>query len=231
MAKQSAHKTQQRNKQRNKRQNKQRIKQPKTKKRSRPPLATHLAHKSQARLERERKKLSGVTGWPVAKSMIAEDWVEQGNMWVLIARQRPDGLLAVGVFLVDTWCLGVRDAAVFHRLTCDQLDATIDFLDHRVPLQPCSASLAVKVIEEARAHAARIGIEPTERFSVAKRLLDGIDPHECSQAVLCGEGHGCPITFHGGHDDVESIVDDLARCLVEDACGGGGMDPVPYESV
>ena len=45
------------------------------------------------------------------EAYIDKRWREHGLAQVVVVRRRDNGLVDFGVFQVDLWCLGVRDAA------------------------------------------------------------------------------------------------------------------------
>ena len=47
---------------------------------------------------------------PIYKCYITSNWEEVGEAQIIIARKRGNGKLCVANFLVDTWCMGVKDA-------------------------------------------------------------------------------------------------------------------------
>lgn len=42
--------------------------------------------------------------------LINQGWAEQGMASVFVLRRMPDGALAMAAFLIDTWCMGLKDA-------------------------------------------------------------------------------------------------------------------------
>jgi hypothetical protein len=50
--------------------------------------------------------------WPILEARIPVNLWDEGIGGLVIARRVPDGRLAVANFLVDTYCLGVKDAMV-----------------------------------------------------------------------------------------------------------------------
>lgn len=68
---------------------------------------------------------------PVDKCYVNSDWAEQGMAHVVIVRRRPDGKFAMAVYLVDTYCLGVKDAFWRTSLVKAELDAMIKNFEER----------------------------------------------------------------------------------------------------
>src|SRR5262245_40463163 len=55
-------------------------------------------------------QLANATHWPVVEALVPEDLWHSGLGQVILARQHPDGRIACGGFLVDVFCLGVKNA-------------------------------------------------------------------------------------------------------------------------
>src|SRR5262245_16617550 len=54
--------------------------------------------------------LAAAAGLPVLHCWITDSLKDQGIGWVVLSRAFPDGRVAVANFLVDRYCLGVKDA-------------------------------------------------------------------------------------------------------------------------
>lgn len=63
-----------------------------------------------AKLSPERFMREKARSLPIGKCYITPDWKEDGEAQIIITRQRSNGNLVMGAFLVDTFCLGVKDA-------------------------------------------------------------------------------------------------------------------------
>src|SRR5436305_1214057 len=56
------------------------------------------------------EKLTATVKFPILHTRVTEDLWTQGIGWVLFSRQLSDGSIAFAMFLVDRYCLGVKDA-------------------------------------------------------------------------------------------------------------------------
>src|SRR4051812_37494402 len=67
-------------------------------------------------------QLSAASRFPVLHCWISKTLDDEGLGWVLLSRQTPSGDVAVVVFLVDRYCLGVKDThgEVLGRFSYDQ---------------------------------------------------------------------------------------------------------------
>ena len=50
--------------------------------------------------------------FPVDQCFISRNWKGRGLAQVVVARQLPDGMSLIGAYLVDVFCLGIKDAFV-----------------------------------------------------------------------------------------------------------------------
>src|SRR5688572_28207785 len=55
-------------------------------------------------------KLTAANRCPLIHVWVSEDVWSQGLGWVLLSRRLPNGSIAVAVFLLDRYCLGIKNA-------------------------------------------------------------------------------------------------------------------------
>ena len=99
----------------------------------------------------------------------------RGMASVLISRRLSDGSVAVSVFLVDVFCLGVKDAffRVLPRSRYHQLRERIAQREMEIDLSPEDA---VGLVQGAVDYARRLGIAPHPDFETARRISAGSIP-------------------------------------------------------
>src|SRR5436305_4998857 len=123
---------------------------------------------------------------PVYECLIPRDLDEFGIGNVAIARELPSGEIAIVVFLVDVFCLGVKDVALgvfgvseYHekirRFTASASVATV------------SAATVRALVEGAVAYAHRFGLSPHQDYDLACRIFAGIDPGLADRAFSYGK--------------------------------------------
>ena len=123
---------------------------------------------------------------------------EQGIGNCLIARQLPDGRIAFANFLVDTYCLGVKDAfcEIVSLGQYRNLKAEVDNVGRLKAVPP---EQFAKFIFDAIDYAADIGFEPHRDFYPAELLLEGIDTSACTEQFEFGKD-GKPFYIQGPND-------------------------------
>jgi len=134
------------------------------------------------------------------EAYITKGWRDSGLSNVLVARIDDDDFVTVGGFLVDHFCLGVKDALYFEDLTEDELR---DMIEERFPegeMERMHPAWAKKFVEGAVAYAESFGFAPHRDYRKARRVLSGIDASVCTETFTYGE-KGRPHYVQGGMDD------------------------------
>jgi hypothetical protein len=148
-------------------------------------------------------------------------WTEGiGN--VLVSRELSNGNVAVAVFLVDMYCLGVKDAFydIRPRHLYSELYRRIFGAYEQVELEPACAR---KLVEGAVAYAQDLGFLPHADYRVARLIFGDVDPAGCEQDFQYGR-EGKPFFIAGPSDDLPRckwIVGQLSQ-----RCGEGNFDYV-----
>jgi hypothetical protein len=145
-------------------------------------------------------QLSAASKYPVLYCWIME---EGGIANVHLSREFPNGQVAAANFLVDTYCLGVKDcwAEVLHRTDYDnkyRRERNPDMLPYR-DIPPAEAR---RFIEQAVEYAAGIGFPPHPDCDKAMLLFGDIDPND-SDAVFEFGKDGKPLFIAGPNDTPE----------------------------
>lgn len=110
---------------------------------------------------------------PVGKCYIAPpDWQESGMAHVIVTRMRPSGNLVMGSFLVDTFCLGVKDAGYHENITPYDFEQYLDNYKNGMGLEEISYNEAHNIIYGAMAFAEEGGIKPSKEFDPAGYILE-----------------------------------------------------------
>lgn len=103
-----------------------------------------------------------------------DDGIEQGGLTnIAVLRKHPQGKVTGAMFLVDTLCLGVKDAVVFVRKDMDELKENFLFFDeYNEDVRKISYEEAHNRIYGAIAFAEEAGIEPCKEFNLAQYILE-----------------------------------------------------------
>ncbi|MEI8386345.1 MAG: hypothetical protein WCG76_01995 [Verrucomicrobiota bacterium] len=124
---------------------------------------------------------------------------ETGIGQVVVCRYKSGGRVETGSFLVDVYCLGVKDA--FFR-TFDEGEFREDCLARYFPdglPAPKPASWGRKLVEEAARYAASLGFSPHPDYKKGARVFGGVDASECDEEFVFGN-EGKPLYVQGPYD-------------------------------
>jgi hypothetical protein len=116
---------------------------------------------------------------PIYECLIASNELEMRGMGnVIISRKLPDGRIAASIFLLDIYCLGVKDA--FNSLSdIVEYDGLKNKIDLYSKLESIHPSCLRKLVEGGIYYAKNIGFHPHKDYKLAKMLLGDIDSSVC----------------------------------------------------
>jgi len=165
-------------------------------------------------------RIGQVAAAPILHCCTTDVLWDQGMSNVLVSRELTNGNVAFVAFLLDMYCLGVKDVAfdilsrtryewrVFGKLLRDY---------HIVDLDPEAAR---KLIEGAVEYARDLGLPPHPDYRTARLIFGDIDADSCTEEFVYGKD-GKPFFVAGPHDGP-------ARCnqinsILTDRCGPDGF--------
>ena len=189
-------------------------------------LERRAAKRKDRRRELVRQKNRGLgellamaSGAPILHARIATTLRENGLAQVIISRSLPKDRVAVAVFLVDRYCLGVKDC--FGRLCVRaEYDTLCKELDKKFEMEDHSPADVRKLVESAVEYARRLGFEPHPDYHRLKPIFGDIDPQESSVEFEFGS-EGKPLFISGPHDGPERCRRIIS--MLQDCCGPKGF--------
>ncbi len=152
----------------------------------------------------ERELIRRAKELPSGQCYITLRWWDRGLPHVIVLREVPGGRVLMGSYLVDVFCLGVKDAY------CRRLQ------NNEVPfyLDGCPDDLVEISFEDARSmilgaveFARQFGFEPDDSWTVCSPL---VEPERPFIRKFDFGKDGRPFYIQGPHDDVETIINKLA---------------------
>ena len=151
---------------------------------------------------------------------------DKGIGQVLISRQLPSRQVILSSFLVDMYCLGVKDAFVavlpnskYQERIVDRMATSMGGTVDMTPEAVC------KLVQGAIAYARDLGFSPHPDCILAHRMLAGIDPGKCDEEFEYGK-NGKPLFISGPHDAPERCRRIIAT--LNESCGPGGFHYVVH---
>lgn len=155
-----------------------------------------------------------------AEAFISRDLFDRGLNYVVVSRRKSGGRIEAGVFLLDVFCLGVKDAFLFSGSE-REFDSLLVKLGEQGALDKHPASTGRKLVEGGVHYAKKLGFAPDRNYKKAARVFGGIDPSECDEVFTYGKD-GKPFFIRGPYmSDIESqaIIAQLSR-----VCGEGNFN-------
>lgn len=163
--------------------------------------------------------LSMASGAPILHTRISVTLRESGLGHVAISRSLPKDRVAVAVFLVDRYCLGVKNC--FGRLCVRaEYDSLCKELDKKFEMEDHSPADVRKLVESAVEYARKLGFEPHADYHRLKPFFGDIDPQESSAEFEFGS-EGKPLFISGPNDGPERCRRIIS--MLQDCCGPDGF--------
>ena len=159
--------------------------------------------------------------FPLFECWISANWQQDGLglVQILLARQQPDGDICFGSYLVDKYCLGLKNTfanAGFSR-TRYQNEVQSTIFHENVPVA-CPVELAHQMIYASIEYAAQFGFQPEQDFALSQYLLAPRGELEEPYQLTFGK-NGKPFFVAGPHDNAARILKQL-----EKTAGPGNYD-------
>lgn len=133
--------------------------------------------------------------YPIHKCLINKDWQREGLAFIMVIRKMGGEKFLLGSYMVDIFCLGVKDAFV-KIVDEDELNQFItesQWMD-----TACDITLAQNIIYGAMEYAEDLGFKPHTDFGLAQYVLDDIEDVEYME-IEFGK-NGKPLYIQGDND-------------------------------
>lgn len=175
-----------------------------------------------------RHSIKSSQDYPLEQCLINSDWEEAGMARIAVTRRQDNGNYILGVYLVDLYCLGIKNAFCNADLTMNEIDEK--FIPQCFGGQPpdhIGLEKAKAIIFGAVEYAKNLDFEPHPDFKLARYVL-GTEESAEDYEIPFGGPNGKPFYVAGPDDDHEAIVQKLYSRL-----GKGGFDymlPVEMDS-
>jgi hypothetical protein len=123
-----------------------------------------------------------------------------GMIAVTLVRQGPRGQVAFANFLVDNWCLGVKDCAG-NLMSLSDADETIREMGGRLQIEPLAAADAHAIVRAGIEYGESLGFPPSTDCRKLLPIWNGIPIGQLPEGVEMGRD-GRPFYIVGPYDDV-----------------------------
>src|SRR6266576_6311297 len=182
----------------------------------------HKAHQQALTPSSPQAILSRARSYPLYECLISDNWNKKDNMGlveVLLAREQPDGDICFGVYLIDTFCLGLKNTFANAGFSRSRYQSEVRNKVFRAgkPVE-CSIELAYQMIYQSIEYAEQFGFEPEKDFALSQYLLAPRGELEEPYQLIFGRD-GKPFFVSGPRDNAARIVKQL-----EKTAGPGNYD-------
>jgi len=156
---------------------------------------------SQKFLSSSLKSAEQATKYPIYECYAPENISKIGMGTVLISRKISATTFAIGVFLIDSYYFGVKNA--FSRIIDNQeYYERVLSLKNNEKLIKVDPSHARKLVEDSIDYAKNLGLNPHPDYAEAKYIFGNIDTRNCTTIFEFGKD-GKPLLIHNPSDDLD----------------------------
>ena len=174
------------------------------------------------------ERLRRASSAPILHCCAAASIRDQGIGNVLISRLLPSGSVAFVNFLVDSYCLGVKNLHMSVTSRGDYETHLYDKVTAQATMIKMTPAAARKLVEGAVAYALDLGITPYPEYPLAREIFGDIDAGACQEEFVFGKD-GKPLFIAGPYDDPVRCryINDRLR----ERCGDDGFHfIIPWSS-
>ena len=155
---------------------------------------------------------------PIHECLVADSLFDIGIGNVIVSRKMPNGFIGAAFFLVDVFCLGIKDT-FYEVLSPAEYDYRVSGLQHET-FRAIHPTCARKFVEGAEAYARDLGFPPHPDYQRARQIFGDLDATVCPTHYVFGRD-GKPFFLSGPYDTparCRRIIDTLTR-----RCGPEGF--------
>jgi hypothetical protein len=154
---------------------------------------------------------------PIHACLISEGLSEIGSGYLIVARKASDGNVAMATFLLDLYCVGVKDV-ILRVDAASEIDRFLEALGDAQPMVAIEPTRARKLLRDLVAWSRSIGLAPHPDYAVAEPLFGDVSADLCDESFSFGKD-GKPLLIPGPSDTPARIrkrVEALRRTVGDD---------------
>ena len=157
---------------------------------------------------------------PIQGCFLTEALFDGGMGTLMLVRGTTPYRVALGSFLLDTFCLGIKDVT-FELMGGEDFQFYMDAMGAASPMIPVDPAYARKLLRDLAAWSQAIGFAPHPEFAVAERIFGDVNA-EASDAVFQFGCDGKPFYIPGPTDTgplIKRRIEQLRRLVGDDGFG------------
>jgi hypothetical protein len=161
-----------------------------------------------------------LAGCPLHRCLIQPEMFDSGMGTIILARRTETGEIAMATFLVDVYALGIKDV-MFDVCEPAEFEFYVSVMNQAAPFQSADPSFARKLLRDAAAYAASLGLRPHRGSAAIMELFGDFRAEDCASKFSFGLD-GKPFYVAGETETTRQIAMRLGR--LTDNLGAGGFD-------
>ena len=156
------------------------------------------------------EQMADASRYPLLHTRYQETIFDVGIGHAMISRQLPDGQIAVAMFLLDVFCLGVKDALGFVVTPGIYRERFVDSEQGQGMVNAPPEEVR-KLVEDSVAFGTYCGLQPCADYRRVKPIFGDIDATKCDRYFEFGVEEGIPNFIPGPYDSPQRIRQVLAE--------------------
>jgi hypothetical protein len=140
---------------------------------------------------------------PIRHCLLDDSLFDVGMGTLVLARGASSLHVEVGCFLIDVFCLGIKDV-MFKTMEGEEFEMYMDRLSAASPMDTVDPSYARKLLRDLAAWSQSIGFAPHRDFAAVERIFGEVDA-DASEAVFQFGREGRPVYFPGPSESTSVV--------------------------
>lgn len=158
---------------------------------------------------------------PIYECLVNTEWKEEGIAQVIVARKHTNGNVTVCIYIVDLFCLGVKQTQYLFNISETEYREKTEGLEN-VELESISYTLAHNIVFAGLEYAEEYGFKPHKEFTSITKFMLEEDTEDIELIdIECGK-NGKPFYISGPYEDQVTRKKILAQ--LERSAGPGNYE-------
>jgi hypothetical protein len=156
---------------------------------------------------------------PYHECFVRKDLFDDGIGSITVSRKMPNGNIALSMFLLDVWCLGIKNAD-FKVFSENEYESVLKSIRTHQELENIHPAYALKLIEKCVEYAQNLGFKPHSDYALSLQIFGDTDVSGCTKEYEFGKD-GKPY-YISGPKETESRSTQICNSLMK-KCGDGNF--------
>jgi hypothetical protein len=159
---------------------------------------------------------------PIYECLVNPEWQQEGMANLIVARSHTNGNITACFYLVDLYCLGLKDTHYLFNVTRTDYQEKLGTREENSNYIPISYTLAHNIVYSAIEFAEDYGFKPHKEYTSITRFMLEEDTEDVELIdIECGKD-GKPLYVNGPYDDDHKQNAVIAQ--LERTAGPGNYD-------